>query len=69
MGYYPSKICTLLNIILMVGYSTIDCIISGQVLSAVSGGHMTITVGVVVVATMQCIIASIGLNFFHMYER
>ncbi|KAK0932875.1 Vitamin B6 transporter [Friedmanniomyces endolithicus] len=68
-GYYPSKICTLLNIILMVGYGTIDCIIGGQVLSAVSGGNMTIAVGVVMVALVECVIASIGLKFFHKYER
>ncbi|KAK3067364.1 Vitamin B6 transporter [Teratosphaeriaceae sp. CCFEE 6253] len=68
-GYYPSKLTTLLNIILMVGYGTIDCIIGGQVLSAVSGGSMTIVVGVVIVALVECVIASVGLKFFHMYER
>ena len=46
MGYYPAKIVTLLNIVLMEGYATIDCIIGGQVLSAVSGGSMTIAVGI-----------------------
>lgn len=69
MGFYPSKICTLLNIILMVGYGTIDCIIGGQVLSAVSGGHMTIAVGVVIVALVQLVIAGFGLKIFHVYER
>ncbi|KAK3670237.1 Vitamin B6 transporter [Recurvomyces mirabilis] len=69
MGYYPSKITTLLNIILMEGYCTIDCIIGGQVLSAVSGGTMTIAVGVIIVAIIQCIIASFGLKLFHVYER
>ncbi|KAF2182884.1 hypothetical protein K469DRAFT_740190 [Zopfia rhizophila CBS 207.26] len=69
MGYYPSKICALLNIILMVGYCTIDCIIGGQVLSAVSGGSMTIAVGIVVVAFVVLIIAVFGLNVFHIYER
>ena len=53
----------------MVGYCTIDCIIGGQVLSAVSGGTMTIAVGVVIVAVIQCVIASIGLKLFHIYER
>ncbi|TQW02888.1 nucleoside transporter [Cordyceps javanica] len=40
MGYWPAKIPCLLNIILMIGYCTIDAIIAGQVLSAVSGGGM-----------------------------
>ena len=69
MGWYPSKLCTLLNIILMVGWGTIDCIIGGQVLSAVSGGTMTIAVGVIVVALVELIIAAFGMQIFHAYER
>jgi purine-cytosine permease-like protein len=53
MGYYPSKICTLLQIVLMEGYGTLSCIIGGQVLSAVSGGSMSIVVGVVIVGTSR----------------
>ena len=69
MGYYPSKICTLLNIILMVGWGTIDCIIGGQVLSAVSGGTMTIAVGVIIVALVELVIAAFGLRVFALYQR
>jgi purine-cytosine permease-like protein len=69
MGYYPSKIVTLLNIILMEGYATIDCIIGGQVLSAVSSGSMSIAVGIVIVALVEVILAAFGLKVFHIYER
>ena len=69
MGYHPSKIATLLNIILMEGYATIDCIIGGQVLSAVSGGTMSIAVGIVIVAVIEVVIAAFGLKVFHVYER
>ena len=69
MGYYPAKICTLLNIILMVGWGTIDCIIGGQVLSAVSGGTMTIEVGIVIVALVELVIAAFGMKIFQFYER
>ncbi|KAJ4128869.1 Vitamin B6 transporter [Fusarium equiseti] len=68
-GYWPSKIPTFLNIVLMVGYATIDCIIGGQVLSAVSGGTMTILVGVIVVAVVSWIVAVFGMKIFHTYER
>lgn len=51
------------------GYGTIDCIIAGQVLSAVSGGTMTIAVGIVIIAVIECIIAAVGLRLFHIYER
>ncbi|CZR61700.1 uncharacterized protein PAC_11597 [Phialocephala subalpina] len=45
MGYWPSKIPCFLNIVLMVGYCTIDGTIGGQMLSAVSGGSMSIVHG------------------------
>lgn len=69
MGYYPSKIVTLLNIILMEGYATIDCIIGRQVLSAVSGGSMSISVGIAIVALVEVTLAAFGLKVFHVYER
>lgn len=69
MGYWPSKILCFLNIILMIGYATIDGIIAGQVLSAVSGGKMTIIVGIVVVSVVCWVVAVFGMAMFHKYER
>jgi purine-cytosine permease-like protein len=69
MGYWPSKICALLNIVIMVGYGMIDCIIGGQVLSAVSGGSMSIVVGIIIIAGISWVIAVFGMSFFHAYER
>ncbi|KAM5349788.1 hypothetical protein ACJ41O_006293 [Fusarium nematophilum] len=69
MGYWPAKLPSLLNVVLMVGYTTIDCIIGGQVLSAVSGGSMTIRVGIVVVALVTWVIAVFGMAIFHKYEQ
>ena len=53
----------------MVGWGTIDCIIGGQVLSAVSGGTMTIAVGIIIVALVELVIAAFGMKIFHLYER
>lgn len=53
----------------MVGYGTIDCIIGGQILSAVSGGSMSIVVGIIIVALVSWIVAAFGLAVFHVYER
>ena len=69
MGYWPSKICCILNIILMVGYGLIDCIIGGQILSAVSGGKLTVIVGIVIVAIISWVVAVFGMKIFHTYER
>ncbi len=69
MGYWPSKLPCFLNIVLMVGYITLSFIISGQILSAVSGGTMTIAVGIVVVAVVCWVVAVFGMFIFHTYER
>lgn len=69
MGYWPSKICCLLNIVIMVGYGLIDCVIGGQILSAVSGGSMSIVVGIIIVALISLIVAVFGMAIFHAYER
>lgn len=53
----------------MVGYCTIDCIIGGQVLSAVSGGNMSIIVGIIVVSIVSWIVAVFGMALFQKYER
>lgn len=69
MGYWPAKIACFLNIIIMVGYGTIDCIVGGQILSAVSGGTMSIVVGIVIVALVSWVVAVFGIKIFHIYER
>ncbi|KAG5926811.1 hypothetical protein E4U53_002989 [Claviceps sorghi] len=69
MGYWPSKILCLLNIVLMIGYATIDGIIGGQVLSAVSDGKMTIVVGIMLVSVVCWVVAVFGMAAFHKYEK
>jgi purine-cytosine permease-like protein len=69
MGYWPAKICVVLNVILMVGYCTVTSIIGGQILSAISGDNMTIAVGIVIINLAVLFIAFVGLRFFHVYER
>jgi len=69
MGYWPSKLPCALNIILMVGYITLNFIITGQILSAVSGGTMTIAVGIVIASLVCWIVAVFGMFIFHTYER
>ena len=69
MGYWPAKLTCFLNMIIMVGYGTISCIISGQLLSAVSGGSMSIVVGIIIVALISWLVAVFGMAIFHTYER
>ncbi|KAL8976431.1 MAG: hypothetical protein Q9205_007557, partial [Flavoplaca limonia] len=69
MGYWPAKLTTVLNIIIMVGYGTISCILGGQVLSAVSGGRTSVVVGIVIIALICWAIAVFGMKPFHVYEK
>ena len=46
MGWWPSKIIVILNIIVSLGYSLIPQVVAGQMLSAVSvNGNMSVVVG------------------------
>ena len=58
-----------LNIILMIGYAIISCIVGGQILSAVSGGGMSVVVGIVIVAFITWLVAVFGMIPFSIYER
>lgn len=51
MGWWPSKIIVLLNIIQMIGYCLIDCVVGGQILSAVSPNYrVSVAVGMLKLA-------------------
>jgi purine-cytosine permease-like protein len=69
MGWWPSKLVTILNIIVLLGYALIDCVVAGQVLSAVSGNTMSVVVGIIITAIITWGITTIGYQAFHYYER
>jgi purine-cytosine permease-like protein len=69
MGWWPSKIVVVLNIIVFLGYGMIDCVVAGQILSAVADGSMSLVVGIIVVAIIAWLITTFGYQSFHYYER
>jgi len=69
MGWWPSRLCVALNIVIMVGYGLVDMLLTGQILSAVNGGGMTIIVGTIISAIVTLIICLFGMKLFHTYER
>jgi purine-cytosine permease-like protein len=69
MGYWPSKICAILNIVIMLGYGMIDCLVGGQVLSAVADGKMTVIVGIIIIAVISWLVVVFGMSIFQKYER
>jgi NCS1 nucleoside transporter family len=69
MGWWPSRIVVILNIIVLLGYSLIDCVVAGQILSAISSDGLPIAVGIVIVAVLTWVITTFGYQIFHYYER
>lgn len=69
MGWWPSKVVVILNIIVLLGYAMIDCVVAGQILSAVSNNNMSIMVGIIIVAIIAWAITTFGYQIFHYYER
>ena len=69
MGYWPAKLISLLNIVIALGYGIIACIIAGQILSAVSGGSMSIVVGIIITTLVSWLVAVFGMAVFQTYQR
>jgi len=70
MGWWPAKLIVLLNLIVSTGYSMIDAVVAGQMLSAVSpNDSMSVIVGIVIVAVITWAITCFGYQIVHYYER
>lgn len=70
MGWWPVKLCVLLNLIILLGYAMIDAVVAGQILSAVSAsGDLTVEVGIIITAILTWLVTTFGIKFFHFYER
>ncbi|OBT41009.1 hypothetical protein VE00_08222 [Pseudogymnoascus sp. WSF 3629] len=68
-GIWGSKICGFLNILVNLGFGTISCIVAGELISAVSGGKVTIVVGIVILSVTAYIISFFGFRIIHRYEQ
>lgn len=69
MGYWPSKIICLLNVVNQVGWGIIGAIIAGQMFSAVNGKGLSVAVGCAIGALCIGMVATFGIAILHTYER
>ena len=70
MGWWPSKLIVILTLIILIGYSLIDVVVAGQILSAVSSnGSLSIIVGIVITAVISWAVTTFGYSVFHYYQR
>lgn len=52
-----------------LGWASVSCITGGLALNAVSGGHLSIAVGVVIIACVSLVFSFIGLRAVLLYEK
>lgn len=69
IGWWPSKLIALLNVIEQIGWSSVGCITSGQALAAVSGGKLGTELGVIIAAICGFLVSFVGLKAVFTYEK
>ncbi|KAF4616321.1 hypothetical protein D9613_008493 [Agrocybe pediades] len=68
-GYYGVIVPCFLNLLGVIGFSVLNCILGGQALASVTEGRLSWTVGIVIFAIMSIIVSFFGYRFLHWYER
>ncbi|GAO18424.1 uncharacterized protein UV8b_02815 [Ustilaginoidea virens] len=68
-GWWPSKAIALLNCAQQMGWAAVSCITGGLALTAVSDGHVSLILGIVILAVGALLISLVGLNAILAYER
>ncbi|KEF53310.1 uncharacterized protein A1O9_10758 [Exophiala aquamarina CBS 119918] len=68
-GWWPNKLIAALNAVQQVGWAAVSCITGGLALTAVADGHVSLVVGIVVIAVVALAISFVGLNAILVYER
>ncbi|PYH94031.1 putative nucleoside transporter [Aspergillus ellipticus CBS 707.79] len=68
-GWWPNKLVAFLNGIQQLGWAAVACITGGLALTAVSDGHVSLILGIVILAVVALVISMVGLNAILIYER
>lgn len=68
-GIWGAKLCGLFNIVVNIGFATIDCIVAGQLITAVSGGTVTTVAGIVILCGGAYIISFFGFRVLQKFEQ
>ncbi|KAJ3527002.1 hypothetical protein NM688_g8185 [Phlebia brevispora] len=68
-GYFGVFFASILNLASMIGFCILSCILGGQTLSSVSDGHLSWTVGIVIIAVISLVVSFCGITVLGWYER
>lgn len=59
----------MLNVLSSVGFTVVNIVVCGQLLSAVSGYRLSITVGIVIIQVISYLVSLFGFRVIHSFER
>lgn len=68
-GWVGAMIMALFNVAACIGWSTVNVIVGGQLVYALSGGAVPRWVGILVIAIITTLVSLYGYKYVHRYER
>jgi NCS1 nucleoside transporter family len=68
-GWWPNKLIAALNTVQQLGWAAVSCITGGLALNAVADGHVSVALGIIIIAVVALAISFVGLNAILVYER
>src|SRR5436305_4865995 len=68
-GWVGGIIMALFNVAACIGWSTVNVIIGGQLVAALSGGRVPSWAGILILAILTTLVSIYGYRYVHRYER
>lgn len=68
-GWVGAIIMALFNVAACIGWSTVNVIIGGQLVAALSGGRVPAWAGILIIAIITTLVSLYGYRYVHRYER
>src|SRR6266550_7680901 len=68
-GWVGTIVMVLCNVAACIGWSTVNVIVGGQLVAALSGGAIPQQVGILVITILTTIVSIYGYKYIHRYER
>lgn len=68
-GWVGAMLMALLNVLAIIGWSTVNVIVGGQLVADLSGGAIPQQVGILAIAMLTTLVSIYGYRYIHLYER
>ncbi len=68
-GWWGAILMSIISAAADVGWSTVNVIVGGQLVEALSGGAIPQQVGILIIAMLTTLVSIYGYRYIHLYER